>query len=78
MLGDIFDSTPKVSEEAVAKEAVLGGLDAKHSHLVHALIAQDHWTEQAFAELCGEAGLLASGTIEDINEWAYDTNGLII
>ena len=73
MLGDIFDDTPEVPEEAKADETVLGGLDAKHSHLAKALIAQDRWTEEAFEELCREAGLLASGAIEDINEWSYDT-----
>ena len=74
VLGDIFDDTPEVSEDAEADETVLGGgLDAKHSHLVKALIAQDHWTEEAFKELCRAAGLLASGAIEDINEWSYET-----
>ena len=73
VLGDIFDDTPEVPEDAEADETVLGGLDAKHSHLVKALIAQDHWTEEAFGKLCLAAGLLASGAIEDINEWAYET-----
>lgn len=73
VLGDIFDDTPEVSEVAEPDETVLGGLDAKHSHLVKALIEQDHWTEEAFEQLCRDAGLLASGAIEDINEWAYDS-----
>ena len=73
VLGDIFDDTPDVPEDTEPDETVLGGLDAKHSHLVKALIAQDHWTEDAFEDLCRAAGLLASGAIEDINEWAYDT-----
>ncbi len=73
VLGNIFDDTPEVSEVAEPDETVLGGLNAKHSHLVKALIAQDHWTEEAFEELCRDAGLLASGAIEDINEWAYET-----
>lgn len=73
VLGEIFDDTPEVPEDAEPDETILGGLDAKHSHLVKALIAQDHWTEEAFEELCRAAGLLASGAIEDINEWAYDT-----
>ena len=73
VLGDIFDDAPEEPVEAAPKGTVLGGLDVKHSRLVQALIAQDHWSEAAFEELCREAGLLASGTIEDINEWAYDT-----
>lgn len=73
VLGEIFDDTPEVPEDAEPDETILGDLDAKHSHLVKALIAQDHWTEEAFEELCRAAGLLASGAIEDINEWAYDT-----
>ncbi len=73
VLGDIFDDTPDVSEALEADETVLGGLDAKHSDLVKALIAQEHWTEEAFEELCRATGLLASGAIEDVNEWAYDT-----
>lgn len=73
VLGDIFDDTPEVPEDVEAEKALIGGLDAKHTHLVKALIAQEHWKEEAFAELCRAVGLLASGAIEDINEWAYDT-----
>ena len=73
VLGDIFDDTPDTLQDAGDDETLLGGLDAKHSHLVKTLIAQDHWTEEAFEALCRAAGFLASGAIEHINEWAYET-----
>ncbi len=52
---------------------MLVGLDTRHTNLVKALIVQEHWTEEAFQDLCSRSGLLASGAIEDINEWAFDT-----
>ncbi|CTQ69515.1 TerB N-terminal domain-containing protein [Roseibium alexandrii] len=73
VLGEIFDDTPEVTEKAEADEPVLSGLDAKRSHLVKILLTRDRWAENAFEDLCREAGVLASGAVEDINEWAYDT-----
>ncbi|MBD0866073.1 MAG: TerB family tellurite resistance protein, partial [Rhodobacteraceae bacterium] len=73
VLGNIFEDTLEEPEETAADETVPGGLDAKHSHLVNALITQDHWIEEALEELCREAGLLASGAVEAINEWAHET-----
>lgn len=72
VLGEIFDETSEEPEEVEVASTVLAGLDAKQTKLVKALISQEHWTEEAFEELCRQSGLLASGAIEDINEWAFD------
>ncbi|WP_291734612.1 tellurite resistance TerB C-terminal domain-containing protein [Leisingera sp. F5] len=73
VLGDIFDEASEEPEEIGSASAVLAGLDTKQTNLVRALIAQEHWTEEAFEDLCRQSGLLASGAIEDINEWAFGT-----
>ncbi|UWS07070.1 tellurite resistance TerB family protein [Phaeobacter inhibens] len=73
VLGDIFDEASEELEEIGSASAALAGLDTKQTNLVRALIAQEHWTEEAFEDLCRQSGLLASGAIEDINEWAFGT-----
>lgn len=73
VLGEIFDEPPEEPESAEPDAAQLSGLDAAHSRLVGALIAQEHWTEEAFDELCRASGLLASGALEVVNEWAFET-----
>lgn len=72
VLGEIFDETSEEPDEVEVASTVLAGLDAKQTKLVKALISQEHWTEEAFEDLCRQSGLLASGAIEDINEWAFD------
>lgn len=72
VLGEIFDDTATITDASETKPAPFNGLDEKHTTLVRELIAQDHWTEDAFQELCLRSGLLASGAMEDINEWAYE------
>jgi len=73
VLRDIFNDDPQEPGETEAVSTLLVGLDAKHTDLVKALIARDHWTEAAFQDLCCRSGLLASGAIEHINEWAHNT-----
>ena len=75
VLQGIFDETSEEPEEVEDASAVLTGLDARQTSLVKALITREHWTEEAFEDLCRRSGLLASGAIEDINEWAFAAYG---
>lgn len=51
--------------------SALSSLDARHSGLLRALLAQDAWTGEAFAALCAEHGLMPSGALERINDAAF-------
>lgn len=69
----------KAEEEAEegrdAKDATLfTGLDAKHGALLLDLVGQEHWTEDAIEQLCGRHGLMPSGALEAVNEWAFETH----
>lgn len=71
VLGTIFDDGASGREDA--RPAVLAGLDERHTALVKELIDKAHWTEESFQALCTRSGLLASGAMEGINEWAFET-----
>ncbi|WP_174966677.1 MULTISPECIES: TerB N-terminal domain-containing protein [Pandoraea] len=55
-----------------ASFSALPSLDARHSDLLRAMLAQATWTGEAFAALCAERGLMSSGAIERINDAAFD------
>ena len=71
VLGTIFDDG--TSSRRDARPAVLVGLDERHTALVRELINKAHWSEESFQELCTRSGLLASGAMEGVNEWAFET-----
>ncbi|WP_210242845.1 tellurite resistance TerB family protein [Pararhizobium mangrovi] len=71
VLGEIFDIEEE--DDVPDVEAGLpGGLDRNHAALVRALITMPHWSEEEFAELCERHSLLASGSLETINEWGFE------
>lgn len=72
VLGEIFAGDDEDEPEDAAPASLLHGLDRKHANLVRQIIAQDHWSEDAFDALCKTAGLMSSGALEAINEWAFD------
>ncbi len=72
VLGEIFDESTDTTNEASIRHSHLPGLDDRHAILVEQLVQEDHWTEDALEELCKASGLLASGAIETINEWAFE------
>lgn len=72
VLGEIFAGDDEDEPEDAAPASLLHGLDRKHANLVRQIIAQDHWSEDAFDALCETAGLMSSGALEAINEWAFD------
>lgn len=74
VLGQIFD----VEEEervvsAPANQSQLAGLEPKHGTLVLELVAREHWYEAEFEKICASHGLMASGALEIVNEWAFET-----
>ena len=75
VLGKIFDSDEDDQEQGVDNSnKVLSGLDQNHTALVRDLVERQHWTEDAFEALCAQHSLLASGALEAVNEWAFDTH----
>ena len=53
----------------------LAGLDARHQGLVEQLVRHTSWTPAEFKRLAQEFGLMPSGALETINEWAFDHYG---
>ena len=76
VLGDIFAEEPQEDEPADEPPAPdqtsqFAGLDAAHAGFVRDLIAREHWPEDDFTELAKRHGLMASGALEHVNEWAF-------
>lgn len=74
VLGQIFD----VEEEeggasAPVSQSQLAGLDPKHGALVLELVTREHWSDTEFEAICASHGLMASGALEVVNEWAFET-----
>lgn len=75
VLGQIFEAEEEAEEGRDSKAATLfTGLDAKHGALLLDLVGQEHWTEDGFQQLCGQHGLMTSGALEAVNEWAFETH----
>ena len=75
VLGEIFSTDEDVRDEATPAHAVpssIAGLDPKHSMLVEQIIQRDHWTEEEFSEIVSKQGLMPSGALEVVNEWAFE------
>ncbi len=73
VLGEIFDDLPDEPTENDYQTTELSGLDTKHTLLVKDLITRENWTEKEFQNLCKRHGLMHSGALENINEWAFDS-----
>jgi uncharacterized tellurite resistance protein B-like protein len=75
VLGEIFSTDEDGSDEATAAHALpssMAGLDPKHAMLVEQIIQREHWTDEEFDEIAGKQGLMPSGALEVVNEWAFD------
>lgn len=75
VLGEIFSTDEDVSDEAIAAHALpssMAGLDPKHAMLVEEIIQREHWTDEEFDEIVCKQGLMPSGALEVVNEWAFD------
>lgn len=75
VLGEIFSTDEDVSDEVIAAHVLpssMAGLDPKHAILVEQIIQREHWTDDEFDEIVGKQGLMPSGALEVVNEWAFD------
>ena len=75
VLGEIFSTDEDVDDQATAARALpssMAGLDPKHALLVEQIIQREHWTDEEFDEIAGKQGLMPSGALEVVNEWAFD------
>lgn len=76
VLGKIFDNQEESgSSEENETETTLPGLIEQHTAVVRTLLEKAHWTEAEFKQLCADHKLLASGTLESVNEWAFEIHG---
>ncbi|MCK4860763.1 MAG: TerB N-terminal domain-containing protein [Rhodobacteraceae bacterium] len=71
VLGEIFAGDMEEPQEEGFPSS-FKGLDGKHAALVREIVAQQHWTDEAFGNLCGKHGLMTSGAMETVNEWAFE------
>jgi len=75
VLGEIFAADDDANDEAAHAHKLpssLVGLDPRHAALVDLLVQREHWAQEEFAEIAGKQGLLPSGALEAINEWAFE------
>lgn len=75
VLGEIFSTEEDVSDDVAAAHGLpssMAGLDPKHAMLVEQIIQREHWTDEEFDEIAGKQGLMSSGALEVVNEWAFD------
>lgn len=74
VLGQIFDVEEEESgASGPASQSQLAGLDPKHGALVLELVSREHWSDTEFETICASHGLMASGALEVVNEWAFET-----
>lgn len=75
VLGEIFSADEYAEAEALLRHDLtssFAGLDLKHAVLVEQIIRREHWTEAEFDEVAANQGLMPSGALEAINEWAFE------
>ena len=75
VLGEIFSTDDDMSDKSIEAHALpsaMAGLDPKHAMLVEQIIQREHWTEEEFDKIAGTQGLMPSGALEAINEWAFE------
>ena len=75
---DIFLEDAPAFPEPASHPAPAGGvtgLDAEHGDLLRALLARDHWELDECAALASQHGLMLSGVVETLNEWAWARYG---
>jgi hypothetical protein len=76
MLKDIFvDDEPQALIPEPAGETTLAGLDPGHATLLARLLTRPEWSRDEFDKAASEAGMMPSGAMETINEWAFDYYG---
>ena len=72
VLGDIFAADAEPDAPAPTNDKHWKGLDIRHQRFAEQLIARAHWSDEEFAGLAQDHGLMPSGALETINEWSFD------
>lgn len=77
LAGVFVDETEPPSSTATGAEgapltANFTGLDAAHAMLLRKLVAQAEWPRDEYEAAAAEHGLMPSGALETINEWAFE------
>jgi len=77
LLSEIFiDETQPadvdVDEDIDEEGGSYDGLDRRHEALLKELIVQPSWPRTDFEQLCRSMNLLPGGTLENLNEWAFE------
>ena len=74
VLGQIFDVEEEESGASTPDyQSQVAGLDPKHGALVLEVLTRGHWSETEFEKICASHGLMVSGALEVVNEWAFET-----
>lgn len=68
----IGNQLPTESAEPEGNTSIIKGLDAAHSDLYSNLIEKEEWSAAEVNTMCQTLGLMLSGAIETINDWAFD------
>lgn len=76
ILAEIFvEEEPQPQEQETNQDGMLAGLDAQHVPLVAQLLSRSAWSRREFDAAASDLGLMPSGAMETINEWAFDHFG---
>ena len=78
VLGDIFrddeiEEDPEETQDEI--EGSFPGLDVQHTAFLGELLTRPHWDETEFSALAGQFRLMQAGTLETLNEWAFERFG---
>ncbi len=76
VLESIFSDENIIEEEKettpMKSNPVFLKLDEEHLYLYEFLVAKEEWSRNEVEEKCNELNLMLGGSIEIINDWAYD------
>ena len=78
VLGEVFDSatdqgdTTKTKPRTSGAREVFAGLDGNYIPLIVELLAKKRWTHKAAEKLAKKYELMWEGSLEAINEWAFE------
>lgn len=82
MLSAIFEDEELIEEVSPAEDNDIEqedlGIDPQHYALFEKLIRRDRWPREEIDELCKKLGLMTSGAIETINDWAFGRVGTAV
>lgn len=76
LLKSIFvEEEPETPAPEPAGDTAHAGLDDEHDKLLTLLLTRPEWPRAEFDKAASEAGMMPSGAMETINEWAFDYYG---